>query len=165
MSVDDVRILEVSTADDREQCVRMMLASNPWNRLYFSYEQCARDLADSQTLVHVARDGTGQIIGFIASLARGIEMEPIIEYLCVDARWRRRGVGTTLIDFFENTLYPEADNLYMFVSDINPEAIRLYERLGYQRVGVFPDFNLVGQTEFLYRKSRRPRQARFVPGT
>ena len=50
----------------------------------------------------------------------------------------------------------------MFVSDINPGAIRLYNRLGYSQVGAWPNFNLEGQTEFLLRKSRRPVQARYA---
>ena len=64
--------------------------------------------------------------------------------------------NATLISHFEDTLFPEADSLYLFVSDINPDAIRLYVRLGYLQVGVFPNFNLEGQTEYLHRKSRRP---------
>ena len=68
MGANSMQIQELSTADDRDQCVRMMLASNPWNMFYFSYDQCARDLADSQTLVHVARDGTGQVIGGSAQI-------------------------------------------------------------------------------------------------
>jgi hypothetical protein len=65
-----------------------------------------------------------------------------------------------LISFFEDVLFPDADNLYMFVSDINPNAIRLYTRLGYNQVAALPNFNLESQTEFLHRKSRRPVQAK-----
>ncbi len=69
-------------------------------------------------------------------------------------------VGTRLIKHVEEVLFPNAANLYLFVSDINPKAIDLYVRLGYSQVGALPNFNLVGQTEFLHRKSRRPKQQR-----
>ena len=42
----------------------------------------------------------------------------------------------------------------MFVSDINPRAMSLYERLGYVKVGTWENYNIIGQTEFLMRKTR-----------
>lgn len=82
--------------------------------------------------------------------------------LCVDSQHRSQGVGSRLIEHFEEVLFPAADNLYLFVSDINPDAIRLYVRLGYLQVGALPNFNLEMQTEFLHRKTRRPRQAAYM---
>jgi ribosomal protein S18 acetylase RimI-like enzyme len=128
--------------------------------LYFTHEQCEAELSRREIVVHGALSEEGNLLGFLASAANGIGFEPIIEYLCVDARFRSKGIGTQLIDYFEQELFPEADNLYMFVSDINPKAIQLYLRLGYAQVGAFRDYNLVTQTEFLFRKTRRPRQAR-----
>jgi ribosomal protein S18 acetylase RimI-like enzyme len=137
-----------------------MVASSPWNSLYFTQEQCEKDLANPAMAVHGAVDPGGTILGFLASLKYGIGFEPMIEYLCVGSSSRNRGIGSQLVNLFENDLFPEADNLYLFVSDINPDAIRLYVRLGYQQVGALPNFNLESQTEFLHRKSRRPRQLR-----
>jgi ribosomal protein S18 acetylase RimI-like enzyme len=71
---------------------------------------------------------------------------------------RNKGIGTKLIKYFELTLYLEAHNLYLFVSDINPNAQRLYLRLGYLPVGAIPNYNLEMQTEFLFRKTRGPKQ-------
>lgn len=36
--------------------------------------------------------------------------------------------------------------------------MHLYLRLGYAQIGTMADCNLVGQTEFILRKSWRPRQ-------
>jgi ribosomal protein S18 acetylase RimI-like enzyme len=135
-----------------------MSRSSPWNVLYFSKEQCAADLALPEITVHGAVNPDGTIVGFLASLAHGIGFEPMIEYLCVEEEFRNTGVGTKLIDYFETVLFPDSDNLYLFVSDINPAAARLYVRLGYLPIGALPNFNLESQTEFLHRKSRRPRQ-------
>ena len=121
-------------------------------------EQCVADLHNPMLRLTGAAQKNGEIIGFLASMANGIGFEPMIEYLCVDEKMRGQGVGTNLIAHFENVMFPTADNLYMFVSDINPGAIRLYVRLGYHQVAALPNFNLVGQTEFLHRKFRRPRQ-------
>lgn len=132
--------------------------SNPWDKLYFTHEQCEADLANESLAVHGAIAEDGAILGFLASMAQGIDFEPMVEYLCVDEAARNCGVGTRLIQHFEEVLFPEADNLYLFVSDINPHAIRLYIRLGYLQVGAFTNFNLEAQTEFLHRKTRRSRQ-------
>jgi len=140
-------------------CASLMMRSSPWDKLYFSKEQCEADLSRPEISVHSAARSDGTMLGFLASMANGIGFEPMIEYLCVDARFRNNGIGTRLIEHFEEALFPTADNLYLFVSDINPDAIRLYVRLGYLPVGAFPNFNLEMQTEFLHRKTRRPRQA------
>jgi ribosomal protein S18 acetylase RimI-like enzyme len=156
-------IVRLTSSKDLSQCASLMVQSNPWDRLYFSKEQCEEDLLRPEMRVHGAVDSDGAILGFLASLAHGIGFEPMIEYLCVDPRLRSKGIGTGLIEHFEQTLFPDADNLYLFVSDINPDAIRLYVRLGYLQVGAFPNYNLAMQTEFLHRKTRRPRQASRVP--
>lgn len=153
-------IVELKHIEEFSDCATMMLESNPWNKLYFTRAQCEEDLARPEMRVHGAVSD-GRILGFLASLSNGIGFEPMIEYLCVRDEYRNLGLGTKLISFFENMLFPEADNLYLFVSDINPDAIRLYVRLGYAQVGALPNFNLPMQTEFLYRKSRRGRQVRY----
>jgi ribosomal protein S18 acetylase RimI-like enzyme len=139
-----------------------MAESTPWNELYFSKEQCEAELSRPEICIHGAIGPDGAILGFLASAENGVGFEPIIEFLCVDEHFRSRGIGTKLISFFEEQLFPGADNLFLFVSDINPKAIRLYVRLGYAQVGALPNFNLEMQTEFLYRKSRRPRQAKYI---
>ena len=140
------------------RCAALMMAANPWDKLYFTTAQCEESLASPGMRIHGLL-ADGELLGFLSSLAAGLGGEPLIEYLCVADGHRSQGLGTRLINFFEEELFPDADNVYLFVSDINPAAIRLYVRLGYQQVGAFPNFNLEAQTEFLHRKSRRPRQA------
>jgi ribosomal protein S18 acetylase RimI-like enzyme len=146
------------TQQDLPKCAELMMASNPWNRLYFTQQQCEEALAHPLMAIWGATTPTGDMAGFVATVEYGIGFEPMIEFLCVADGFRGQGVGTKLIAHFEEEQYPNADNLYLFVSDINPDAIRLYIRLGYLCVGALPNFNLEGQTEFLHRKSRRPVQ-------
>jgi ribosomal protein S18 acetylase RimI-like enzyme len=156
-----IELLEAG--DDIRRCASLMVVTSPWSDLHFSKEQCVTNLRDPEVVVHGAMSPRDGLIGFIASMASGIGKEPMIEYLCVAEEARGRGIGTDLIAFFEQVLFPDADNLYLFVSDINPRARRLYARLGYITAGALPDYNLESQTEFLLRKSRRPRQAGRVP--
>jgi len=154
------RIERLTEKESLRACAKMMVSSNPWNVLYFSEEQCFKDLNNRLLEIWGAVTPEHEVLGFLAAMAFGIGFEPMIEYLCVRDGLRGSGIGTALIRHFEEVLFPDADNLYLFVSDINPKAIALYTRLGYLQVGTLPNFNLVGQTEFLHRKSRRPKQER-----
>jgi len=152
-------IIRLTDEPELDVCAGMMASSNPWNTLFFSNAECRAMLAEPNLVVHgcLAKESV-DVLGFMATAALGIGSEPLIEYLCVQESARNAGIGSRLVSFAEDDLFGSADNIYLFVSDINPDAVRLYERLEYQKVGTLPDFNLCGQDEFLYRKSRRPRQ-------
>ena len=100
-------IQKISAPEDLAVCIQMMLSSNPWNALYFTEEQCKADLANNALEIYAAISADKQIIGFMASMAHGIGFEPMIEYLCVSENVRGKGVGTALIKFFEETLFPQ----------------------------------------------------------
>jgi ribosomal protein S18 acetylase RimI-like enzyme len=151
-------IRRIQSAEEISHCAELMSTTNPWKRLNFSKEQCEQSLKHSQIRLDGAIGESGLAIGFLASMQYGIGLEPLAEYVCIDSESRNKGVGTGLMEHFESTLYPDARNLYLFVSDINPNAQRLYLRLGYLPVGAIPNYNLEMQTEFLFRKTRGPKQ-------
>ena len=152
--------IKVEKTDSQvDACASMMSDTDPWKAIGFSKEQCIEALKQPEIRIDVIANEDG-IIAFLASVKRGVAMEPMIEYLCVRSDLRGEGIGSRMVQFFEEVLNPDADNLYMLVSDINPRAKTLYERLGYVAVGELPNYNLPGQTEFLMRKSRGPRQTR-----
>lgn len=151
-------IRETTAAGELDFCGRLMASSPPWSVLNFTPEQCIQDLNHPGIQVHVLDHPQDGIVGFVATMAHGIGFEPIVEYICTVPGSRGKGVGTTLLRFVDQELFREADNLYLFVSDINPDAARLYIRFGFQPIGILPDYNLPGQTEFLYRKTRGPKQ-------
>jgi ribosomal protein S18 acetylase RimI-like enzyme len=140
--------------DELALCAALMMTTPPWTTLNFTIDSCLAALLEPRVEV-VGAYQENLLVGFVAMLAQGIEFDPIIVFLAVSTTFQGRGLGTALVAYFEDR-FADAANLYMFVSDINPGAQRLYQRLGYLPVGAFPDFNLVGQTEFLYRKTRRP---------
>src|SRR6185503_7404872 len=143
-------------------CARLMASTAPWDELFFTEEQCFENLSDPGLVIHVAAVDNS-IVGFIATRATGVEGEPLLEYICVKPQYRSMGVGTKMIRYVEEKVFPDEDNIYLFVSDINPRAIALYKRVGYEQVGELKNYNLWGQTEYIFRKFRRPRQERFLP--
>jgi len=139
-----------------------MASSPPWNELFFTEERCLENLSDPSLDLHIA-EFKSSFVGFMATRATGMEGEPLLEYICVKPQYRGSGIGTSMLEHAEENLFPNANNIYLFVSDINPRAITLYERIGYTQVGELKNYNLWGQTEYIYRKFRRPRQEQFVP--
>lgn len=139
-------------------CAEMMAASDPWKYFGYTPQECERNLTDSSVRVDLAVGPNDRIIGFLASMANGVSFAPVMEYLCVAPDYRNQGVGRYLVRHFEEELYPEEKNLFLFVSDVNGVAARLYIRLGYLPVGALPDYNFPAQTEFLFRKTRGPKR-------
>jgi hypothetical protein len=66
------------------------------------------------------------------------------------------GLGTRLIGFAEERIFREWPNVFLCVSSFNPDARRLYERLGYQAIGTLTDYIVAGCDEILMRKTRGP---------
>jgi len=79
-----------------------------------------------------------------------------IQTVCAAPEYRGKGVGTALVAFAEERILREHRNVFICVSDFNPAARRLYERLGYQRVGELTDYLVAGHSELLLRKTRGP---------
>jgi ribosomal protein S18 acetylase RimI-like enzyme len=65
-------------------------------------------------------------------------------------------VGTDLIRFAEERIFPTYPNVFLCVSSFNPRARALYERLGYELIGELHDFLIAGHSEFLLRKTTGP---------
>ena len=146
-------IIQIKDPRRLHECAQLMTSTDPWKVLGFTTAQCEKTLNHIEmNVVGIMR--SGKVIAFLASLATGISFEPLIEYLCVEESERSKGLGKLLIKHFEEQLFPQSKNLYMFVSDINPRAMALYEKLGYVKIGTWDNYNIVGQTEFLMRKTR-----------
>jgi [ribosomal protein S18]-alanine N-acetyltransferase len=79
-----------------------------------------------------------------------------IQTVCVAPEWRGRGLGAILIRFAEERIFRETPNVFMSVSSFNTDAQRLYERLGYQRIGELTDYIVAGYSEILLRKTTGP---------
>jgi ribosomal protein S18 acetylase RimI-like enzyme len=79
-----------------------------------------------------------------------------IQTVGVEPEWRDRGVGSRLVGFAEERIFRDSPNVFMCVSSFNPDALRLYKRLGYEVIGEIREFIVKGHSEFLLRKSIAP---------
>jgi GNAT superfamily N-acetyltransferase len=108
-------------------------------------------------LVAEERD-TGAVVGTVQVILAAPENQPHrgeIAKMLVHRRARRRGVGEALMRAAEAAALEEGKTL-LVLDTASPDAERLYDRLGWQRVGLIPRYALwpeggFSQTTIFYR--------------
>jgi len=151
-----MEIVRVDASDDvrTEECAHLMLSSEPWITLRRSHDSALRALRDPGKELHVVLNGTN-VGAFILLDLRG-PLAGYIQTICVHPELRRQGLGTRLIAWAEARISRVSPNVFLCVSSFNAAARRLYERLGYEVVGLFPGFIVSEHDELLLRKTRGP---------
>lgn len=135
-------------------CADFIAASDPWVTLGMSSAQMLPKLTNPAREVWVATSGekiAGVMILDLAGLLAGY-----IQILAVHPDFRCRGIGTEMMLWAEEKIFRQSPNVFLCVSSFNIHAQKLYERLGFQKVGEFPDFLVEGHSEILMRKTRGP---------
>ena len=146
------QIRPASGRAELEACVSMMARSEPWITLGRSAAASLELLERPGKEVYVA-ERNGQVLGFVL-LDLGGPFPGYLQTVCVAPEGRGQGLGTRLMDFAEQRIFRESPNVFLCVSSFNPRARALYDRLGYQLVGVLKGYLVAGHDEILLRKSR-----------
>ena len=140
-------------------CATLMSTTEPWVRFGRDFEKSYALVRDPSREVYVAISGVpldgGSVLGFVVLVMQGAFVG-YVQSLAVDDRLRGQGIGTALMEFVEQRVFREQPNVFICASSFNPGAQRLYERLGYLRVGELTEFMVAGHSEILYRKSVGP---------
>lgn len=134
---------------------------NPFTReraLAF-WQRVAEDVATGRRLLLVAEDEQG-ICGTVQLILDLPENQPHradLAKMLVHRRARRQGLGEALMKAAEDAARATGRTLLVLDAVTGGDAARLYERLGWVRVGDVPDFALYPDggfcsTTFYYRK-------------
>jgi len=113
------------------------------------------DLIGVLTLPNVVRlkaVADNRMVGFIAGDIRNSEKMAWIATVGVLPEYRGRGVGTALMKACEEQL--DIPTIRLSVRLSNEGAVRLYQHLGYQRVGIWPNYYLDGEDAVVMEKQR-----------
>jgi [ribosomal protein S18]-alanine N-acetyltransferase len=132
-----------------------MLATEPWITLRLSRGTALRMLTDPALEVYTVRDPEG-IAGFVVLDMRGL-VSGYIQSVCVRPDRRGQGLGSMLIQWAENRIFRDSPNVFICASSFNPRARQLYERCGFEPVGVLRRFIVEEHDEILLRKTKGPR--------
>lgn len=123
--------VEMARIEDADTIARLHAAGfyRGWTR-----EEFAAYIAGEGTPIYVACDPRRQIAGF--AMLRHLVDEVELITIAVDRRWRRKGVGLLLMRaLLEALRMSSARRILLEVADDNAAAIRLYDKLGFARIG------------------------------
>lgn len=130
---------------------------------YFSEKGSARKTLEegfAKEEIYIALDNNQRCMGFIWIILYGIfHSFPYLHIIAVKEEYRRNGVGKKLLKFFEEICFKDYTKVFLVVADFNPNAKRLYEKIGYIEVGSIPNLYREGITESLMMKIREERIA------
>jgi ribosomal protein S18 acetylase RimI-like enzyme len=152
--MDGLQIQPLLGPDSIAACARMMAASDPWLTLARSVAACARALSNEKRERWIAREGEA-IAGFLILDLEG-PFAGYIQTIFVADGMRGRGHGARLLAFAEERIFERSPNAFLCVSSFNEGARRLYERSGYEAVGLLRDYIVRGYDEILMRKTLGP---------
>ena len=110
-----------------------------------------REFAEAPEAVTLIAETEGALVAFaIGEVAEGVAY---IVTLDVRSQWRGRGFGRALIKRLEEESASRgAGTILLHVYVQNRPAVALYERNGYQRTGLSPDFYGAGLDALTYEK-------------
>lgn len=140
-----------------EDCKTALLNSRLGEEYFPSEEDTLASLTEGiqKGEVTVVFSESSECVGFMWVLTEGaFHSFPYLHIIAVKESFRGKGIGGKMLEFLEKTIFPENSKVFLVVADFNPEAKRLYERVGYRQVGAIPGLYKPGVTEYLMMKER-----------
>lgn len=149
-----ITIEKTANIADLQWCAALMAGNEPWITLKRDYDKCIKLLEDPLSEVYLVTDGNARV-GFVMIKLKGA-FTGYLQTIAIDEPYRGKSIGEAVIKYIEELVFSSFSNVYICASSFNPRAQRLYERLGYEKVGVLKDLIERGYDEVLMRKTRGP---------
>jgi GNAT superfamily N-acetyltransferase len=111
----------------------------------------AEGVARGERVLLIAEDGEGRVIGTVQLLTALPENQPHrgdVAKMLVHSGARRRGVAQRLMATLDGVAREEGKTVLVLDAVTGGDAERLYERAGWQRVGVVPKYALMPDGTF-----------------
>lgn len=124
------------------------------------WRRVAEGVAAGDRLLVVAEDGAGEIVGTVQVVFAVPENQPHrgdVAKMLVRRSDRHQGLGARLMQAAESAALAAGRTLLVLDTVTGSDAERLYQRLGWSRVGVVPDYALwpdgrLCDTTFFYKR-------------
>lgn len=107
--------------------------SDPWTA-----EGFAAEFDNAFGIFLAAHDDDGSIAGYIVGDCDGFSA--YISNVAVSSAFRRKGVGTQLLDALRAELPETAENISLEVRESNAAAVGMYEKYGFKAAGIRKNF-------------------------
>jgi GNAT superfamily N-acetyltransferase len=115
------------------------------------WRSVANGVERGERVLVVAEDGEGQLLGTVQlalSMPDNQQHRGDIAKMLVHRKARRRGIAQRLMAAIEDEARKEGRTVLVLDTVTGSDAERLYERAGWQRVGVIPKYALMPTGEF-----------------
>lgn len=149
-----VSIEKTTATEDLQWCARLMAANEPWITLQRNYDHSIKLLEDPLSEVYLLRGGEKRL-GFIMIKLKGA-FTGYIQTIVISEEARGNGLGEAAIKYIEEMIFKVSPNVFICASSFNSRALNLYQRLGYEVIGVIRDYILKGHDEVFMRKTIGP---------
>jgi ribosomal protein S18 acetylase RimI-like enzyme len=146
------KIVTLSTPDDLTWAATLMAENEPWMTLKRDYDSCLAVLSNATKERYIVR-ANDERAGFLILDMTG-PFPGYIQTIGIAPAARNCGIGTRTLAWAEARIFRDSPNAFICVSSFNPAAERLYERLGFEKVGVLKSFIVDDHDEWLLRKTR-----------
>lgn len=148
-------IIKQGELKHKQDCIEAVLHSKI-GQCYFNHDHRLERII-SKGLEHqeviVATDEHDHCLGFIMGSSNGMfKNYPYIHLVAVKELYQHKGIGTKLLNAFEEQLFQHANKLFLVVADFNNEIKTMYQKLGYLEVGIIPNLYKEGISEHLMMK-------------
>ena len=123
----------------------------PRERAVAFWRDVADGVARGQRVLLIAQDGDDRIVGTVQMIVSLPDNQPHradVAKMLVHRRARRRGVAQRLMAAVDAAAREEGKTVLVLDTVTGGDAERLYERAGWQRVGVVPKYALMPDGEF-----------------
>jgi len=99
----------------------------------------------------VALSSKGEIVGVMVVLMEGFAELPYLALLGVKKGYRGMGIGKKFLAVFIGLAEQSgAPNMFIMTSTFNVRAKKLYESVGFKKIGVIPSYLLAGIDEIMF---------------
>lgn len=144
--------LDAIAPSDAETLAAGLAAIEPWRRLQYAASALAGYLTREDPAANrfAIREG-GALVGVVAVREPWLR-GPYLELLGLLPPAQGRGVGRTVMAWFETEAPSSAANLWVLCSDFNTGALAFYERHGFRRMTSIESLVGEGFNEILLRK-------------
>lgn len=150
--------IKVATIEDTDQVVKIINDSE-LGHVYFNKDEArihrlvAYEISKEQVLV-VVDDEANCIAALNYDLRGAFHMHPYIHILVVCKQHKSKGIGKTLMRYFEQEIIEDASKIFLLAGKWNTHAIKFYESLGYSQLCEIDGFYTKNVKEILMLKDK-----------
>jgi ribosomal protein S18 acetylase RimI-like enzyme len=149
-----IAIRPIQDASESLWCAELMASLDTWKKLKRDLDLTKKVFENAEKEKYLISI-KNQPIGFLVIDMKGA-FRGYIQSIGLVPEFQGKGLGSQIITFAESRIFEESANVFMCVSSFNLKAKALYDRLGFETIGILKDYVVKGHDEYLLRKSLGP---------